>query len=164
MVSQIVVFQMEFSKPSAFTKQIAIYISNGDKDGAVNTAKDFILKFPDEIMAHMLLAMASLMAGNYEIAKNEGRKAFNMTSNPDDMLSCAIIAAMAHFQLKEYEKGYEILSVIEPQKSTAQLEEMLVIFSILIDNPDMATKHYSLLFKMNSKLAEELFMRIIGQT
>ncbi len=154
---------MEFSKPGSFTKQIAIYIHNGEKDPAFETAKQFVAKFPDEPMAHLLLSMASLMAGDPATAKAEAHKAFNLVTIPEDLLSCAMVAAMAHFELKEYEKGYEILAAAGNRASSPELEEMLVLFGILTENPAIAAKHYSALARMNSKLAMELFDRIAGK-
>ena len=154
---------MEFSKPGAYIKQIAIYLHNGDKGQSFDTAKAFVAKFPDEPMGHLLLAMASIMNGDFTSAKLEAHKAFNLVTSPEDLMSCAIIAAMAHFELKEYTQGYQILTAAGEKASSPELEEMLVIFGILSDNPAIAAKHYSALSKMNSKLAIELFDRIAGK-
>ncbi len=154
---------MEFSKPGPYIKQISIYLRDNDKAQAYDTAKAFVAKFPDEPIAHLLLAMASLMAGDPPTAKIEAHKAFNIVTSPEDLASCALVAAMAHFELKEYAKGYEILSAAGARASSPELEEMLVLFGILTENPAIAAKHYSALSKMNSKLAMELFDRIAGR-
>lgn len=151
---------MELTKSSSFERQIILYLKNRDYPQAYSLSKDFISRFPEVLSAHIFLANAAFELGKYEEARDEARKAFNIATSPDDMMACALLASAAYYRLKEYAKGYEILSVMEGKKKTEDLEELLVLFSLMLDDPSAAAKHSEELFKISSQAARELLERI----
>jgi len=152
---------VEITKPSAYLKQIYLYLKNGDNESAYSTSKDFVAKFPQEMPAHFLLALSALKLNKFDETRIEGRKAFNMAVVPEDMFSCALICSLAYFELKEYAKGYELLTLVEKTKKTDQLEELLVLFSLAINNPEEAFKHEEELSRLNARAADDLLMRLM---
>jgi hypothetical protein len=153
---------MDLTKPKAFLIQIALYLRNNDAESAYALSREFVGKFPAEMSAHYLLAFSALGSKRYEEAKTEGRKAFNMASSDEDMLTCALVASMAYYELKDYAKGYELLVVMEKRAKTAELEKLMVLFSLAANSPEEAFRHEEELFRLNSKAAIELLAKITG--
>jgi tetratricopeptide (TPR) repeat protein len=151
---------MDITKPKAFLIQISLYLKNNDAESAYSMSKDFVAKFPSEMAAHYLLAFSALGSKRYEEAKMEGRKAFNMASSDEDMLTCALLASMAYYELKDYAKGYELLLAVEKRAKTAELEKLMVLFSLAANSPEEAFRHEEELFRLNSKAAIELLAKI----
>ncbi len=83
-----------------------IYLRDDDYAKTYELAKAFVKKFPEEMVAHFLLARAAFGVLKYEEAKPEARKAFNMSKKYDDMLAMELLASTAHLELKEYTAGY----------------------------------------------------------
>jgi tetratricopeptide (TPR) repeat protein len=152
---------MEITKPNAFLTQISLYLKNNNPESAYTLSKDFVGKFPAEMSSHYLLALSALRSGRLEEAKLEGRKAFNMAQSTEDMITCALVSGMAYYELKEYAKGYEILSLMERKGKTAELEKMLVIFSLALNSPNDAARHEEELFRLNAAAARNLLARAV---
>ncbi len=152
---------MEFTSKTGFSKQIIIFIQNSKFNDAFTLAQQFVQRFPDEMMSHFLLAKSAFWINEFDITKSEARKAFNLAKLPDDMLPCAILAATAYHQLKEYEKGFDLLKQMEAIKTDEELEKLLFLFSLALKDQTEAMKHIDLLFKINSKAAEDLIVRYL---
>ena len=154
---------MELTKPESFAKQIALFFNNGDFQRAYELAQELIVKFPDEMLAHFLLAQAAYRIGRFEDAKMEGRKAFNIASEVDDMIGCALITASAYYSLGEYQKGYELLEEMEKKKSTEEIQSALMIFSLAMENPKEAILHLEKLYGLNKQLAMDMAAKMLEE-
>ena len=101
---------------NAYVKQLLIFLSNQDYQSSLGFGKEFVEKFPAEMISHYLLAKVLYFNKDFAGSAMEGRKSFNLASDPDDILACAITTSTAYYELKEYAKGYELLNSV--QKST----------------------------------------------
>ncbi len=146
---------------NAYTKQMALYIKNRDYQRAIDFGKEFTREFPDEMIAHFLLAKAAFSLGNYEESKTEGRKAFNLAKSNDDMVTCAVLTSAAYFELHEYSKGLEFLRKMEDIKKTEDLETLLFVFSLALRDEKEALKHIEHLYELNEETAEDLITRYL---
>ncbi len=147
---------------NAYIKQMIIYFGNQDYQVAYTFGKEFAQKFPDEMVAHFFLAKAAYWTGNHQEAASEGRKAFNLSTVPEDMLATAIIAGTAYYELREYSKGLEMLNGISKNKTSEELETLLFLFNLAIKDEKAALVHVEKLYKMNKKTAEDLMLKVIG--
>jgi tetratricopeptide (TPR) repeat protein len=151
---------MDFSK-SGFSAQIAAYLRNKDFQKAYNLSKEFVGKFPNEVISHYLLSESAFWFGRYEEAAMEGRRAYNKSVSDDDMLVSAIVAGSAYFELKQYAKGLEFLKHVESRKTSENLERLLFMFSMAVNDDKEAAEHLSELYKMNQKAAEDIALRYL---
>ena len=152
---------MAITHARSYVKQISLYFKNQDYEKAYSMSKEFASAFKDDLSAHTLLALSAYQAKKLDEAKKQGRIAFNMAHNTDDLLACALITALAYYDLGEYEKGYEILLTMEKKKKTDGLESLLVMFALALNSPDDAFKHYGELHKLNKEAAEGLLFRMV---
>lgn len=154
---------MEGLGRNAYIKQGALYIKNKDYQRAYEFCREFVQNFPDDMISHFMLSKAAFWAGKYEEAAAEGRKAFNMSKAEEDLAACAIITATAHYELKQYDKGYELLKTVEKTKTSEEIEKLLFIFSVAMDNEEEALKHVEYLMRLNKQAAEELILRFLEE-
>lgn len=152
---------MEFTHSKAFVKQITLYIKNKDNQKAHTLAKEFVEKFPDDMVSHFLLSKAAFNVGKFDAAKLEGIKAFNMSHVYEDMLACAILASTAYLETKEYAKGFRLLKEMEKEGTSEELQLALLVFSLALKNENEALVHIEKLYELNEKLATELAERMI---
>jgi len=153
---------VEFTKKEAFARQLAIFIRNEDRQRAYELSKEFANKFPGEMLAHFLLALAAYRIDKFDEAKSEGRKAFNLASSAEDMLVTALLASSAHYNLGEYTQGYDLLKAIEKRKSTDELQKRMFIFAMALNKSDEALYHMDQLFKLNETMAADMVLKMLG--
>ncbi len=150
---------MAIEKKESFIKQIAIYLNDNEAQKAYTLAKEFVDRFPSEMVAHYLLAKASFWLGKYDEALGEGLKAFNM-ARAADLVPCAIITASAYYQLGKYAEGHKMLSRIDA-KGDADLEKLKLAFAIAQGQQEEAVEILDTLFRINKKEAKELLEKIV---
>lgn len=150
---------MAIEKKESFIKQIVIYLNENEAQKAYLLAKEFVERFPSDMVSHYLLAKASFWLGKYDEALSEGRKAFNM-ARAADLVPCAIIIASAHYQLGKYAEGYRILNQIEA-KDNANLEKLKLAFAIAQGQEKEAVSILDVLFKINREEAQKLLETIL---
>jgi len=151
-----------FSKKSAFARQFIIFYKNEDFQKAYELGKEFTAKYPDEMLAHFLLAKSAYLLGRYDEAKTEARKAFNRAANDDDLIVCALLISCASFQLGEHTQAYDVLKSVEFRKPSDDVEHALFVLALAMDDVDLAMKHMDRLFAINEKLAINLILGSIG--
>jgi hypothetical protein len=151
-----------FTKKEPFIKQVAIYLSNGSYQEAYDLSKEFSARFPDELVAHFLLAKSAYWVRKYDESKIEARKAFNMAVSDEDIQMCAILASSAYYRSGEYAKGYELLKGAELKKKTPEIVELLFIFSVALQDEGEAMRQIDELQKMDKKLALEFIKKYVG--
>lgn len=152
---------MELTK-KGYLKQLSLYLSNKDYGQAYPLAKQFLEEYPDEMMANYLYATAAFWAGENENAAKYGRMAFNLSKSPDDLLASAIITSSAYYELKQYQKAFDMLSSMEKLKYNEEIEKLLFVFSLALKDEKEAYKHAKNLYVMNKKAAQELLKKFIG--
>lgn len=145
---------------NAYVKQLLIFLSNQDYQSSLGFGKEFVEKFPAEMISHYLLAKVLYFNKDFAGSAMEGRKSFNLASDPDDILACAITTSTAYYELKEYAKGYELLNSV--QKSTEDLETLRFVFALALSDENAALKHVQKLYALNKKSAEALMLKMIG--
>jgi cytochrome c-type biogenesis protein CcmH/NrfG len=149
-----------FTKPDSFTKQIAIFLNAEEYSRAYDLSKEMVEKFPNELIAHFLLAKSSFWLENYQEAAGEGQKAFNKAETKEDMMICAVFISSAQFMLGKYDAGYKLLRLFEKDKNE-DVERMLFIFSTAMEDKAAASHHANELMKINKKAALKLIERFI---
>lgn len=147
------------TKKESFVKQISLYLKNSDYQSAYSLSKEFIVLFPKELISHFLFSKSAFFLQKYEEALAESRKAFNLASDNDSLIACAILSASAYYELKDYQKGFEFLKSLEKTVSNEQIESLLFVFSLALKNDAEALLHVDLLYKLNKKAGEELIIR-----
>jgi len=150
---------MEFSKPDAFAKQIAIYFKDGQNQKAYDLAKEFAMKYPGELLPRVLVAEAAFRMGRFAEAKIEGYKALRYATSESDLVFCTLVYSSACFQLKDYIEGYDTLKRSSKGKFIEGIEEALLIFSIAMDDEQKALRHMKNLIVLNREKALE-FMKM----
>jgi tetratricopeptide (TPR) repeat protein len=146
---------VEFSKPGAYIKQISVYLENKENEKADELAKEFVKKFPNDMISHYIAAKTAFALGRYKDAESEAMKAFSKATGPDDMQACGVLASSAYYALREYAKGHDLLSKIKKIKNSEMVEKLLFAYSIAMRNEQEAMEHIDELYKLNRKAAEE---------
>ena len=154
---------MNFSKPEAFVKQIIIYLVQKEYDLAFALSKEFVVTFPNNLLAHFFLAKSAFWIRNFVIAIDEGRKAFNMSVG-NDLITTGVLLASAYYIYGDFQKGYLVLVAVEnalPNELTPEFEEIISIYSLALNNPENAEKHIKRLYELNSKYAESFILKFL---
>jgi tetratricopeptide (TPR) repeat protein len=122
---------MELGK-AGYTAQIGFYLKNNEFEKAYDLSKEFVSKFPDEMVPHFLLSQSAFERRLYDEAIGEGSRAFNKSVSDDDMLACAILTGSAYYMTGRYAEGIKLLKSMELKKTNQSLESLLFILSIAI--------------------------------
>jgi hypothetical protein len=144
---------MEITKKEAFAKLVSIHMKNHEDQKAYDLSKDFVQKFPGELLSHVLLAESAFRLKRFGEVKTEGRKALRYAQSESDFIFCAMVFSSACFHLKDYIEGYELLKEISMKKQLAEVEEALVVFSIAMKNEQDAIDHMGNLIHINRERA-----------
>jgi len=151
---------MELSK-KGYISQTTTYIKNKDYEKAYAFAKEFMQKFPGDMLAHYLVSASAFWLKKYDEAALEAKRAFNKASS-DDMVPCAVMAATAYYEMKEYDKGMEVLRYVENRKMNESIEKLMFIFSVAKHDGVEAAVHLNELYRLNQEAAQELLVRYLG--
>ena len=155
--------EVELKRPGALINQITVFIKDERFDEAHQLALDFIKKFPDNMIAHFLLAKTAYCIENFELAKTEGRIAFNMSKAPGDLASCAVITASAYYRLNEFKEAMEMLHAVEETQVTEEIEELIITIAFAMENEQEAFKHIDKLMRINNLAAKSLIARFLSR-
>ncbi|NYZ73567.1 tetratricopeptide repeat protein [Candidatus Micrarchaeota archaeon] len=140
-------------KPEAYQKQLIIYLNNKSYGQAYDLARQYLAEYPDDMVAHFLLAKSALWAEKYEEAALEARKAFNLARNEADMVMCAVHACIAYYRLQQYGKGFELLKSLESVRTCEETEQLAFLFSLAIGNDWEARRHFDSMMNIDSDAA-----------
>lgn len=154
--------EVELKRPGPLINQITVFLGDERYQEAHELALDFVKKFPDNMIAHFLLAKTSYCIEDFELSKSEGRIAFNMCKAPGDMASCAIITASAFYRLNEFEKAMEMLRSIEKTQINEEIEELMATIAFAMENEEEALLHIDRLMKINKNAAQKLIEKFIS--
>ncbi|MFH1785688.1 MAG: hypothetical protein ABH842_04635 [Candidatus Micrarchaeota archaeon] len=147
-------------KQAAYQRQLVLYLQNNCNGQAYDFAKQYVTEFPDDMVAHFLLAKSAIASGNFTEATLAARKAFNLSKNEADMIMCVIHACVAYYKLGEYEKGFELLKATERIRVCEETEQLFFLFSLLVNNDREAEKHFTVMFNLNEPAAKEFLTTI----
>ncbi|MEM4359099.1 MAG: hypothetical protein QXT45_01050 [Candidatus Bilamarchaeaceae archaeon] len=150
---------MEFTKKESFVKQIILYLNNKNYTAALELSENFVKRFPNEMVAHFLLAKSAFWDQKYDVALREGRAAFNM-SRGEDITPCALLLACVYYRLKRYAEGYEFLNSAE-LPDTEEVLQMKLFFSMALENLKDVEKHAEVLLRMHETATKKLLARFI---
>jgi tetratricopeptide (TPR) repeat protein len=140
-------------KAEAYQKQLILYLNNKSYEQAYDMSKQYLAEYPDDMVAHFLMAKSALWVGKYGEAALEARKAFNLAKNEADMVMCAIHACIAYYRLQEYAKGFELLKALERIRTCEETEQLAFLFSLAIGNDGEARKHFDSMMNIDSDAA-----------
>ncbi len=141
--------------------QIDLYLRNRESQKAYDLARDFVSRFPDEMVSHFLLARSAFELAKYDEAVNEGSRAFNKAASDNDMLSCAILVGSSYYMCGRFEEGLKLLRFMEKRKTSENLETMLFILSLAARNGREAADHLNDLYRINRGAADALIVKYL---
>jgi len=150
---------MEFTKRESFIKQIVLYLNSENYASALELSHKFVDRFPDEMVSHFLLAKSAFWKEDYASALQEARTAFNK-SRGEDALPCAVLVACAYYKLKKYHEGRDFLQRAKLPE-TEEVEQLRLIFSMLLENLPDVEKHAEKLLAMNTMSTKKFLAKII---
>lgn len=140
-------------KAEAYQRQLILYLNNGSYQQAYDFALQYAKEYPDDMVAHFLVAKAALWLGKYEETVIEARKGFNLAHDEADMVMCAIHACIAYYRLREYAKGFELLKALDPIRTCEETEQLSFLFSLALGNDAEARKHFNAMMDIDSAAA-----------
>lgn len=150
---------MEFTKKESFAKQIVLYLNNEDYASALGLSRKFVDKFPGDMTSHFLFAKSAFWKGDYQTALREARTAFNK-SKGDDSVTCAVLIACSYYRLKKYQEGQDFLKRANLPE-TEEVEQLRLIFSMLLKDLPGVEKHAEKLLVMNTESSKKFLAKII---
>jgi tetratricopeptide (TPR) repeat protein len=153
---------VEFSKPEAYLKQIAVYLKEQMNPQAYNLCQDFVKKFPRELLSHVLLAESAFRMGRYQESKVEAQKALKLSQSESDIRFCSLVFSTACFQLKDYIEGYNTLKAAMKGRFLPEVEESLLILALAMADEQKALHHMKNLMVLNRERALD-FMKIYAK-
>ncbi len=152
---------MEFTKKSSFIKQIILYFKNKEYSNSYLVAREFAMKYPDDMIPNFLLTKAAFFLNKHDEALHTGRKTFNLSTG-QDIVTTAILLGSVYYMRGDYVDGYKLLESLENNKLikiNTEVEELMTLFSLVLNNPDLAVKHIKRLYDLNSKYAEDFILK-----
>ena len=154
---------MEFSKAEGYLLQISIYLREQMDRNAYELSKDFVKKYPGELLPHVLLAESAFRLQKYDECKVEARKALKFAQTEQDLRFCTMIFSTACFQLKDYIEGYDTLRTATAGKFIPEVEEILLVFAMAMADEKIALHHMKNLMVLNRSRAMELMKQYDAQ-
>ena len=151
---------MEFTK-QGYIAQISVFLKQEDSEKAYKLSKEFVNKFPNDVITHFLLCQSAYVVRKFDEAALQGRMAFNKSSSYDDMLACTILTASAYYENGKIVEGWEMLKFMERRKTNENLEKLLFIYSLAVKNKNEAVNHLNELHRINDKAADELVIKYL---
>ncbi len=145
---------MEFSKKESYISQIGFYLMGKEYSNAYALAFEYTQKYSDDLSSHFLLAKAAFHLQKYDEAISLSRKAFNMATDKNDMLSCAVLLSSSYFMLGQKDEAYKVLQQVDG-KNDLDAERLMFIYAVTQKNRSEAIGYLDSLYKKNQKAAEE---------
>ena len=151
---------MDLSK-SGFLKQVSLYLLNSNYQEAYDFCKENIIKYPVESAAHYMFSKAAFELGKYEESAKEAHIAFNTTSNSNEMILCALLAASSYYFLGQFNRAISVLESLKVLKQDENVEQLLAINYLAINEEAKAMEHFEKLLVLNRKMGENLLVRFL---
>lgn len=151
---------MAWLKEGAYQKQIIIYLNNLAFGQAFDFAAEYANAYPNDMVAHFLLAKTAIKVGKFQDAAIEAHKAFNLAQEEADMMMCAIHACVAYYRLGEFDKGLELVKATELIEPCQEMEEVAFLLCLARDKDIDATKHFKRMFALDEDKASRFVMSV----
>ena len=154
----------EFSDKPPYIKQIALYFQQEDYQKARELSKEFAEKYPESMASHFLLAKASFWINDFEVAKTESQKAFNLAQGHDELAVAGILLACSYYRLKEYEKGMDLLALLKSKLPVQEnIMKLKFIFALALHDEPAAMRHLDMLYDVNKKEASSIMLKLLAK-
>jgi tetratricopeptide (TPR) repeat protein len=155
----------EFTDKPPYVKQIAIYFQQGEYQKAYELSEEFVEKHPDSMASHFLLAKSAFWINEFEQARDESKKAFNLSNGEDEIAVSGILLACSHYRLKDYEKGIEILRLLKSKAGTGEsIMKLKFVFALALHDEPAAMRHLDQLYDVNKKEASRIMLKLIEES
>jgi tetratricopeptide (TPR) repeat protein len=151
---------MAWLKEGAYQKQIILYLNNMAFRQAFDFSQEYAAAFPNDMVAHFLLSKSAIKVERYSDAAASARKAFNLASEENDLMMCAIHACVAYYRLGEFQKGMELIQAVECCPPCQEMEELGFLFCLAMDKDIEATKHFKKMFALDAESANRFVMSV----
>ncbi len=152
---------MIFEQESSFVKQILLYIENRQYDMAVELSEEFIEQHPKALISHYLLAKSYHKVEEHQVALKEAHKAFNLAESREDIIALGVFLACSYYEIRRYEKGYEILKNLR-DFNDPRIEKAMFILSLCTNDPTTALMHIDSLYEINKRVADRFVTRFVS--
>ncbi len=150
---------MEFTKKEGYALQIGYLIKGSSFPEACRLSEEFVLRFPGEPLSHFMAAKSYFLAGDYAKANVEGRKAFNLSSAKEDMLSSAVVTASALLMMGRFREGLELLSPYKEERN-GEVKKLLIMLSASSGDGRAAGERFKELYALNYEGAAEFIRKL----
>ena len=155
----------EFTDKPPYLKQIAIYFQQGEYQKAYQLSEEFVEKHPDSMASHFLLAKAAFWVNDFEKARDEAKKAFNLSNGEGEIAVSGILLACSHYRLKDYEKGIEILRLLKSKAGTGEnIMKLKFVFALALHDEPAAMRHLDELYEINKKEASSIMFKLLEKS
>ena len=147
-----------------YIKQIAIYLQQEEHIKAYELSREFAEEFPDEMAPHFLIAKSAFWLNDFRTAQEEGLKAFNLSKGEDELAVTGILLACSYYQLKEYNKGMELLALLKTKLSAQEnLMKLKFIFALALHDEPAAMRHLEEIYSINRKEASKMILKFLNE-
>jgi len=147
-----------------YIKQIAIYLQQENYPKALELSREFAKKFPDDMAPHFLFAKSAFWLNDFRTAQEEGLKAFNLSEGNDELAITGILLACSYYQLKEYEKGMELLALLKTKLSAQEnLMKLKFVFALALHDEPAAMRHLGEIYSINRKEASAMILKFLKE-
>ncbi len=151
---------VEFTSEPPYIKQIAIYLNQKKYQEAHNLSKQFVEKFPNLMISHLLLAKSAFWLNDFETAKDESLKAFNLSNGQAELTVSGILLACTYYRLREFQKGMDLIILLNTElPGRENIAKLKFVFALSLHNEDAALRYLDMLYEINEKAAEKFLTR-----
>lgn len=152
----------EFSGKPPYLKQIALYFQEGNYQKAYEMSKEFVEKHPDTMLSHFLLAKSAFWTGDFQTAKKEALKAFNLSEGQDELALSGILLSCTYYRLREYQRGMDLLRLLKSKVKTKEsIMKLKFIFALALHDEPAAMRHLDELHDINKKEASRIMLKLL---
>lgn len=143
-----------FSKPIAYSKQIAIYLKQGEYQKSLELSQEFVTAFPQVIESHYFLALSAIPLKDYTLGLLGAQKAFVLATG-EDVLTMGLLLAQMLFLSGNLNKAKNVLLSLEATNPrNKDIEELLSLVSLAQENQADLEKHFRKLVNIDRSTAK----------
>ncbi len=147
----------QFTSPSPYMRQISIYLKQEKYPEAHSLSEKFVNSFPDNMMAHLLLAKSSFWINDFQNARDEAKKAYGIAEGTAEVIMAGILLACSHYRLKEYEKGLKLVrALFEQAPNMEELVSLKFAFAMALSDESEAARSIEILYSIDKKAGRRL--------
>jgi tetratricopeptide (TPR) repeat protein len=153
----------EFTSITPYIKQISFYFQQEKYDEACRLSQECARKFPNNMVAHYLLAKSCFWRSDFKSSGAEALKAFNLSLGEDELAVTGVLLACSYYYLHEYEKGMEILRLLKTKlPANENVGKLKFIFALSLHDEAAAVRHLEEFYALNEKAASRMMFKFLG--